>query len=174
MIDDDFGHGMGMPAQDEPEASAGDQSPLRSKWVHLGTLFVVVVAGVALLAQGLFGAQEVSAASSPSTIASWELQNALLSCLTRQVTEVVPPNYSVSVVTEISETDPKVFDQLTRAVAPVRRIAPRGRDVIDLRLVRVRRPRGCLGVVVRARWPNRSVHFGSASLVGPGRLPSSE
>lgn len=95
MIDDDFGHGMGMPGpfQDEPEVSAGDQSPPPSKWVHLGTLFVVVVAGVALLAQGLFGAQEVSAASSPSTIASWELQNALLSCLTRQVTEVVPPNY---------------------------------------------------------------------------------
>jgi hypothetical protein len=175
MIDEDRKYAIGVPAVllSEPKLSPGHRSSVRAKWVQLGSLFVIVVAGVALLAQGFCGVQEVTTMRSPSVVASWNLENALLSCLTSQVTEVVPPNFSASVLVPINETDPQVFDQLTRAVAPVRRLAPRGRHVITLRLQRVRRHRGCLGVVVKARWPNHSVHRGSASLVSSARLPPS-
>jgi hypothetical protein len=174
MSDDDRAGSTGAPPlRSEPRASTGNGSPLRETWVQFGCLFIVLVAGVALLAQAASGVEEVAQASSPSTVASWKLDAGFISCLTRQVTQVVPPNFSANVPEEISSYDPQLFDQLTRVVAPIRRLAPRGssRPVVVLRLELVHQPEGCLGVIVKAQWPNGSVHYGTASLVSSGRLP---
>ena len=93
----------------ERRSSGGDHPGHRQRWVEVGSILIVVVAGIALLAQSVNGAQEVTALHDPSNISSWKLDNAFFSCLTGQVTDVVPPGSSVYLPVQISDRDPEVL-----------------------------------------------------------------
>ncbi len=152
-------------------------SPRRAAWRHIGLFLVIAVGGALLLATAGSGLREISSLRSPSNVASWDLEQQVVSCLTGQVERVVPPGdwayiSERSVLADLfAVKDPMVAGQLSSVVA---RYWPRdpGHEHVELRLVQVRRSHGCLGFRVKAVWPDGSVHFGRTSLHSTTPLPA--
>jgi hypothetical protein len=148
----------------------GDRSrrPAISAGIAMAILLLVTVS--AFLVEIGSGVTDTSSLRSASNVARWTLDDAYFSCLTHQVESLVPGGKRVW-VSQFTPNGTGDAITLEKVVAPYAPLSYGPKGVVRLFLVATHRPKGCLGVRVKAVAPDGAVRFGSGSLAGSLPLP---
>jgi hypothetical protein len=137
---------------------------------RFAALLVLLVVASALLVEISSGISETNYLRSSTNVARWNLDMEYYACLTHQVESLVPKGRPVWASGD-TPNGPADAITLKKVLAPYAPLELKPGDLVHLFLITAPHDDGCLGMQVRAVWPNGTVRFGAGSLVDTHRLP---
>jgi hypothetical protein len=139
---------------------------------RLASVGVPVLVGVAVVWSAVVGIGHSWSTASPASTAAWELDASYYACLAAQVHSVAPTSGEVW-VSEVTPNSPQWYRTLWKVVAETDlTVTTDARGVVDLSLVTAPNGGGCLGVQVRAVYPDGAQRLGTGTLRSTRTLPT--
>ncbi len=156
----------GLPSPDDvgPERSDSSSSASSTLVQLVAAALVIVVVVVTVFVELGSGVSETDTLRSSANVADATLNDAYFACLTRQVEGLIPPERPVWASTH-SPNGVANAVALKKVLAPYAPLSVGSSGLVRLYLINNHHHDGCLGVRVKAVWPDGTVRLGTGSLV---------